>query len=400
MSGDSGITASAFKHNPLDITQPSIRLIRILQKPSREGLIRCEISHTTMDSKYTCLSYCWGELDDGGGPFSILINNRRYEVRQNLLKFLHYARTKYDSLLWIDALCIDQDNTAERNHQVQQMGKIYSSAKEVLAWLGDDQDAAAYLRYLHLRAEYKKLSFLHRTQSALSETGQMSPLAKPKQTRSLLHLLHPSFRSLFNNWFHSMSWDRRLDRFVDKVNNYWRRAWVTQEILLARRVTFMAGSAMAEAKALKRLHRSVHSFRFTESSPGLGQLLHVLAERDGPVQKFGLLGLLELMQSKDCTIVRDRLYSLLALCREGSVISVDYQLSNRNFLLGLLGHYRDSTCLCTTGLLSNCVPHPDVNDCWDPKDKHHDSFVMEITLKNISPQQRAFIFGPSTYFRM
>lgn len=40
------------------------------------------------------------------------------------------------SMFWIDALCIDQENLAERNHQVTQMGKIYASAYRVVSWLG------------------------------------------------------------------------------------------------------------------------------------------------------------------------------------------------------------------------------------------------------------------------
>jgi hypothetical protein len=48
-------------------------------------------------------------------------------------------------LLWIDALCINQADTAERNAQVQRMGALYARADRVLAWLGaedDDSDLA------------------------------------------------------------------------------------------------------------------------------------------------------------------------------------------------------------------------------------------------------------------
>ncbi|KAK4890937.1 hypothetical protein LTR27_010385 [Elasticomyces elasticus] len=38
---------------------------------------------------------------------------------------------------WIDAICIDQANTKERNNQVQQMRKIFSYARFVLIWLGE-----------------------------------------------------------------------------------------------------------------------------------------------------------------------------------------------------------------------------------------------------------------------
>lgn len=52
---------TAFQHEPLDHTQLSIRLIRINSGLSAEGHIRCEISHTTTNARYTCLSYRWGD---------------------------------------------------------------------------------------------------------------------------------------------------------------------------------------------------------------------------------------------------------------------------------------------------------------------------------------------------
>jgi hypothetical protein len=40
-------------------------------------------------------------------------------------------------VIWIDALCINQDDFLERNQQVTMMGRIYSSCREVIMWLGD-----------------------------------------------------------------------------------------------------------------------------------------------------------------------------------------------------------------------------------------------------------------------
>ncbi|OAL43075.1 heterokaryon incompatibility, partial [Pyrenochaeta sp. DS3sAY3a] len=84
---------------------------------------------------YSCLSYMWGDPEE---QHAILINGKTFKVRRNLWDFLRVAQTKlFNNFLWIDALCIDQQNTQERNHQVQQMGNIYSRAKTVLLWLGD-----------------------------------------------------------------------------------------------------------------------------------------------------------------------------------------------------------------------------------------------------------------------
>jgi len=43
----------------------------------------------------------------------------------------------------IDALCIDQINNVEKNHQVKRMGTIYTGAGEVVVWLGNDEEGIA-----------------------------------------------------------------------------------------------------------------------------------------------------------------------------------------------------------------------------------------------------------------
>jgi hypothetical protein len=143
---------SAFKHQPPDLQTKSLRLIEVL--PSNgDGQIRCTIKHVTTDATYTCLSYVWGptELDS----HVILLNNRPFFVRKNLWDFLSVASLNKINLdfsqatksLWIDVLCIDQENLSERNHQVQQMGEIYSHAQHVLAWLGQDRQMAISLTW-------------------------------------------------------------------------------------------------------------------------------------------------------------------------------------------------------------------------------------------------------------
>jgi hypothetical protein len=80
-----------FKHAPLDHQAPSIRLIRILQDLSPAGYIQCIIRHASTDSKYICLSYVWGEEDPGRW---IVLDNRRFWIRDNLWHFLKGARQK------------------------------------------------------------------------------------------------------------------------------------------------------------------------------------------------------------------------------------------------------------------------------------------------------------------
>ena len=125
-----------FKHGPLDHQKSSIRLVTVLPDLSTEGYIQCSMRCTTTHARYTCLSYAWGEPNP---KHLLLINGQQFYVQKNLFGFLENTRgqTKYKHVeYWIDALCIDQSNVAERNHQVAQMGMIYSKARYVIAWLG------------------------------------------------------------------------------------------------------------------------------------------------------------------------------------------------------------------------------------------------------------------------
>lgn len=138
-------------HGLLDLKQDSIRVIEVLPQ-NDDGTIECRIRHTTTEAKYVCVSYVWGPEVS---PRTIRLKGKLLQVRKNLWDFLDVlssgrcfdglrdctGTTDADStsttrpalFFWIDALCIDQDNNGERNHQVQQMGKIFANAQFVIA---------------------------------------------------------------------------------------------------------------------------------------------------------------------------------------------------------------------------------------------------------------------------
>ena len=132
-----------FRHRPLDLKNDSIRLIGVLPDFSVDGLIICEIWQTTIKSEYQCLSYRWGSHK---GPKTILIwdiqssgtGRKKFKIGRNLHSFLHAIRGLEGGVdpYWIDAMCIHQQNGI-RNHQLRQMGKIYSQTRRVIVWLGN-----------------------------------------------------------------------------------------------------------------------------------------------------------------------------------------------------------------------------------------------------------------------
>lgn len=84
---------------------------------------------------YQCLSYAWGDPEVTS---PIVVSSQSYPVTTNLLSALYRVRSLSERrLVWIDALCINQDDIVERSHQVSMMGNIYSKSDLCIGWLGD-----------------------------------------------------------------------------------------------------------------------------------------------------------------------------------------------------------------------------------------------------------------------
>jgi Heterokaryon incompatibility protein (HET) len=69
----------------------------------------------------------------------IEVDGCRWSVRQNLWKYLDMARQTpelHTTALWVDAICINQDNIQERNEQVSSIGEICAGAERAVVWLG------------------------------------------------------------------------------------------------------------------------------------------------------------------------------------------------------------------------------------------------------------------------
>lgn len=128
-----------YQYSPLGPRE--IRLLKLLPSDNEP---RCIITHHNLDNAplYKALSYVWGDptpcraLTLNEGPFSIALN------LDTALRCLRL--TEADSLIWIDAVCINQNDDAEKGSQVQMMDDIYRLATQVLVWLGaSSEDSGA-----------------------------------------------------------------------------------------------------------------------------------------------------------------------------------------------------------------------------------------------------------------
>ncbi|RYP44958.1 hypothetical protein DL768_008620 [Monosporascus sp. mg162] len=128
--------ASYFEYEAFDLNRPGFRLLRL---EAGIGPVRCHIFQAYLDDEdslipYDALSYCWGSNRLTG---TVIVNEKVLFITENLSEALRHLRHRdEDRILWIDAICIDQNNIRERGHQVGCMGRIYSHAHQVLIWLG------------------------------------------------------------------------------------------------------------------------------------------------------------------------------------------------------------------------------------------------------------------------
>ena len=242
---------------------------------------------------YVAVSYTWGSPKDS---VSIQVDGKPFLVRKNLWSFLDTMRSdKRWQLFWVDAICIHQSNAAERNHQVNMMRDIYALASLVVVWLGPAANSS------DLAIEY-------------IANGNLVPVAAETN-------LHSAVCSI-------------LERA------YWRRAWMVEELMLARDVIFFSGRKSFTwhqiASFRQKLKTGEH--RDTSGTKLLAtQCYSAVAESPGwfmIAQKITwghcdnhlpLSSLLQVFQNLESTDPMDRVYGLLGLATETS-IKVDYTI--------------------------------------------------------------------------
>ncbi|CAG8961592.1 hypothetical protein HYFRA_00006126 [Hymenoscyphus fraxineus] len=310
-----------FVHRPLNQNTDEIRLLNILPSEDPTSAIECQILHVRLSQKplYEALSYTWGDEDESQ---HLLIRGEKYGLRENLwsaIKQLRLERTT--RCLWIDAICINQTDTAERNHQVDQMSLIFSQAARVVVWLGQSTEAID-----------DTLSFIAQVNEG-SEFGDY-----PKQY-------------FLDHWW---GYTRLRER------PYWTRLWIIQEVALASRIVLRCGSyevdwapfirfdQMLQRWSTQYDNEYIHEIYKTTPIP---QRLSNIRHLDGPEissyeRDHFLLDLLFEFNESQCKDIRDRIFGLLSLARKccRDSMPVDYSKSPFDVCQSAFRHHLQYHC--------------------------------------------------------
>ncbi|KAG0647969.1 Heterokaryon incompatibility protein [Hyphodiscus hymeniophilus] len=134
MSSDSGRMLAARWKNLQDTSMIATPGDAAMDKDSPE-----HSRHRYLWGDYAALSYVWG---DPGQTCSIFVNGQVIQIQQNLEGALRTlsSRANFHSRykLWVDAVCINQQDSQERGRQIGKMRNIYGDTWEVIAWIGED----------------------------------------------------------------------------------------------------------------------------------------------------------------------------------------------------------------------------------------------------------------------
>lgn len=122
-----------------------IRVLTLCPSTSSTKPLECRLHQVSIDElkspkakyAYEALSYVWGARN---GTVPIICDKQTLLITPNCESALRHLRHKFTRrVLWIDAICIDQQSVQEKNSQVSLMGEIYTRAQRVVIWLGPGQ---------------------------------------------------------------------------------------------------------------------------------------------------------------------------------------------------------------------------------------------------------------------
>ncbi|KAK3949298.1 heterokaryon incompatibility protein-domain-containing protein [Pseudoneurospora amorphoporcata] len=184
--------------------QNTIRLLLI--KPDSGEEVTYTLEHSEQaKTPYKALSYEWG-LPSDDDP-KITIDGHTVRIRKNLHEALKQIKSTIGHLsslrLWVDALCINQNDNTEKSQQVQKMGAIYSGAEQVIAWLGPASNDSDYaIDILNTPGAERWVMAEELDNDPLGQSAIVSLCDRP----------------------------------------YWKRVWIIQELFLAKEFVVMCGS--------------------------------------------------------------------------------------------------------------------------------------------------------------
>ncbi|KAF2281166.1 uncharacterized protein EI97DRAFT_389566 [Westerdykella ornata] len=241
------------------------------------------------ETSFWAISYVWGSRPNDQSPL-FKTSKGQIRITDSLNGCLRYLRRKgVNSLIWADAICIDQGNNIEKNMQVRRMGSLYDIAEKVVIWTGA-----------------KRAEDLYAMDWILKLRG-----------------LRPSSDDLLDP-------NTKFDHISEFLARAWfGRTWTIQELVFGSEVSivcgdqelgwddFIAAISQCERELLEKGERLRSS----------GPVLHLnktreLYKKEG--RRYTLLQLLEMFHHTESSKPRDKLFAMLHMATDATDVKAFY----------------------------------------------------------------------------
>ncbi|KAN0112369.1 Heterokaryon incompatibility protein (HET) domain containing protein [Hyaloscypha variabilis] len=343
---------NVYQYSPLPKDRSEFRLVRLLPGPT-SAEIEIEIFHAARSSRYEALSYAWGAPErtdvalvrgqvnptEPAKPLSpskldsfLKLSSQNEPslprttigITHNLAVALRHLRDeKSPRVLWIDALCINQDDLVERSVEVLDMGSIYSLAEQVVVWTGPSSEDTG-LALTTLRAIGSGV-YVRDGYRLVNRSGSWA-LSLWKDLEAL--------KSQRPNWFAIRNLLRR---------EWFSRLWVLQEVGLATNAILYAGQHTIDWKIfvlalewtwgiLAQINELIQGLEFEDFGSNSIHGFITLSRELQDMKRPALSNLLAITSYFHCSDPRDRLYAIRDLTRpeDRKDIVPDYSIRVEN----------------------------------------------------------------------
>ncbi|PQE08763.1 ankyrin and het domain protein [Rutstroemia sp. NJR-2017a BVV2] len=350
-----------YKYEPLPTTK-HLRFLTLYPGRFRDKII---ISLDTAEfnpqdpAVFEALSYTWGSEADPEVVHVMCPKDGRLRsiwVRKNLeVALRHLRRSDRHRLLWIDAICINQEDNVEKGPQVAMMGDIYRSADRVVVWLGPEADESSValdaLGFLGSQitvdwSTYEVKAAENCTHPDVGGSEKPLPLVANEMT-AIYHLV-------CRPWF--------------------ERLWIRQEIFLANaKAIICAGYHQVSWPSFRRglfymanrVHR--HFPEYDKLENRLEYLYDFIKQPLG----FSLNELRMHLQSAACFDPRDRIYAALAMldrAEKAHLDSPNYSISPMQlYESAVMAHMKTYSGKDVLSILGDCdLQVPLASPTWVP----------------------------------
>ncbi|KAH7471288.1 hypothetical protein FOMA001_g13317 [Fusarium oxysporum f. sp. matthiolae] len=316
------LTAGTSKiYDGLALGLGKIRLLKLQHvdddsTPLGGSLEVADVDDLKLDNGFWAISYAWGHGPEGLSTFTT--EKGKVPITESLASCLICLRRKrVDAYIWVDALCINQQDSDEKSIQVRRLGSLYKKAARVIVWLGNDGGMDEPSPEIEWMAE------VHRplcSPGNRCRTRRAAPLANPTPPDPADERWGGVNKLLQRSWF--------------------TRAWIVQELAMGGDVSIMSGrSEMKWDCFMESLMECERHFNLGDrtaaaANPKLGAIflkssapaiaLHHTRQMYQHAKKIPFLRLLEMFAYTNSSKPRDKMFSLLNLAADPYLSEEDF----------------------------------------------------------------------------